>query len=226
MEASERNRLIVECQGLVRSIAWKIHRKLPRTIDLDDLISYGNLGLTYAARDFDPARGYSFTTYAYHRIRGSILDGLKQMNWFRLVDYHRGHYERLADDLVTGGSDEEQLAGGDERPTTVGWLHDMSERLTVSRLLFQSCEVIERVADQQEEAPDACMVREETACQLRELVDQLPQVEGDLIKATYYQGITLKEAGERLGRSKSWASRLHAKAIGRLARAMRGAARR
>ena len=71
--------LVVSCQGLVRSLAWKIHCKLPRSVDLEDLVCYGQIGLVEAARDFDSSRGGQFTTYAYYRIRGAILDGMSKM---------------------------------------------------------------------------------------------------------------------------------------------------
>src|SRR5437867_7017327 len=74
--------LIEGCQGLVRSLAWKIHRKLPPHVELDDLIAFGQLGLVQAARDYDPSKGSKFITYAYYRIRGSIFDGLSKMAWF------------------------------------------------------------------------------------------------------------------------------------------------
>ena len=75
--------LVFSHQGLVRAIARGIHRSFPSYIDLDDLIGYGQLGLTQAARDFDPERGIQFSTFAYYRIRGAILDGANQMNWLK-----------------------------------------------------------------------------------------------------------------------------------------------
>ena len=65
----DRQRLIEECQGLVRSLALQIKTKAPASIELDDLISYGQIGLAEAARDFDPDRGFRFSTFAYYRMR-------------------------------------------------------------------------------------------------------------------------------------------------------------
>ena len=58
----ERQQLMTSCQGLVRSIAWKIHQRLPAHVDLEDLVSYGQIGLAEAARDFDSGRGGQFST--------------------------------------------------------------------------------------------------------------------------------------------------------------------
>ena len=63
--------LIAECQGLVRSIALKVHRNLPDFLDVEDSIAYGQIGLAEAARDFDPSQGHQFSTYAYYRVGGT-----------------------------------------------------------------------------------------------------------------------------------------------------------
>lgn len=85
--------LVLEHQGLVRAIAWRIHRKLAGKAELDDLIAYGQLGLLEAIAAFDATRNHKFATYAWHRIRGAILDGLGRMTWFARADFERGDYE-------------------------------------------------------------------------------------------------------------------------------------
>ena len=87
---------IEECQGLVRSLALSIRRKLPPTVELEDLIAYGQVGLGEAARDFDPDRGSRFSTYAYYRIRGAIYDGLSKMAWFDRVQASQVRYEQMS----------------------------------------------------------------------------------------------------------------------------------
>ena len=78
--------LIDEGQALVKSLAARIHRNLPVHVDFDDLISYGQIGLAEAAQDFDAEQGTRFTTFAYYRIRGAILDG----NVKRVLARHQG----------------------------------------------------------------------------------------------------------------------------------------
>lgn len=65
----------------VCSPAVQIHRKLPASIELDDLIAYGQLGIVEAAHSYDSSRGCQFSTDAYYRIRGSIYDGVAMMTW-------------------------------------------------------------------------------------------------------------------------------------------------
>jgi RNA polymerase sigma factor for flagellar operon FliA len=216
--------LIAACQGLVRSLAWKIHCKLPRHIDLEDLVAYGQVGLAEAARDFDPSRGGQFTTYAYYRVRGAIFDGLGKMSWFDRADYARGRYEAMADEVLAleGRDGTSSSLDGDVR-----WLQDVSGTLSMVYLCSQASDDDREgsggaagVVDRSAPSPPATAIANETARKLRELIDALPTDAATLIKAAYFEGLSLKEAGERLGISKAWASRLHAKALGQLARAL------
>ncbi len=211
--------LIAGCQGLVRSLAWSIHRKVPRSIELDDLIAYGQVGLAEAARDYNPQRG-AFTTYAYYRIRGAIFDGLSRMNWFSRYDYHASRYEYLADEVMKqdAGAPLPDSATAQEQ---VGWLKSVAGRLAVVYLATASCDGGAQIEDSQTPAPGQRMAGDELRDRLSRLIDALPQQAASLIRSAYFEGCTLQEAGRRLGVSKSWASRLHEKALRQLARALR-----
>jgi RNA polymerase sigma factor for flagellar operon FliA len=76
-----RGELAVRHLPLVKFVARRMASNLPAHIDMDDLVSYGSLGLLDALDKFEPARGHRFSTYAVTRIRGAILDGLQQMDW-------------------------------------------------------------------------------------------------------------------------------------------------
>lgn len=217
--------LMAGCQGLVQSIAWKIHRKLPPQVELEDLIGYGQVGLAEAARDFDAARGGQFTTFAYYRIRGAILDGLAKMHWFSHADYNRGRYERLAHEVL----DIEGSAGAEAQDTQladdVRWLKGVSGTLAMVYLCCHQPRDEEggqpALEDRSAPSPPSVAIQRELHQKLHELIDALPAEAAKLIRAAYFEGLTLKEAGERLGVSKAWASRLHAKALGQLARGLR-----
>ncbi len=163
---------IEQCQGLVRSLAVQIHRKLPATIELDDLIAYGELGLMEAAQSFDPSHGCQFSTFAYYRIRGSIYDGAAKMSWGLREDDSESVPHALVDLLQPG--------------------------------------------------PSAAAMENEIRDKLHTLIDALPQSVAELIRATYFDGLTLEEAGHRLGLSKSWASPLRAQGLRTLARSLAG----
>jgi RNA polymerase sigma factor for flagellar operon FliA len=208
------------CQGLVRSIAWKIHCRLPPHVDLDDLIGYGQVGLAEAARDFDPGREVRFTTFAYYRIRGSIFDGLSKMNWFRQIDYHRGTYEQHANEIL------ESYAGDSATSTLqedVQWFRSVAGTLSMVYLFSSfSSGGVDAVGFPQsnDRSPDESAVLDELRSRLLDLIETLPDNAKQLIRGAYFEGLTLKEAGERIGISKAWASRLHAKTLKQLAGAL------
>jgi len=91
----ERDRIFHEYQGLVRSIAWLVHQKVRARVDLDDLIAYGAIGLLQSIDRFEDGPDRKFVTFAWHRIRGAVLDGLAAMAWFNRADYERGVYAEM-----------------------------------------------------------------------------------------------------------------------------------
>lgn len=218
------DQLVFTHQGLVRAIARGIHRSLPPFMELDDLISYGQLGLMQAANDFDPERGVQFSTFAYHRIRGAILDGTTQMSWFRRFSTCRQNYERMSNDTLA--SDAADTAGENSAATSdhASWLQDSSSQLAVVFLLSHASEdgrEAPHLEDSAARAPIQNILDDELKAKLHELLAELPEEARTLLHGAYFEGLTLKEAGERLGISKAWASRLHARALGQLARGLR-----
>ena len=218
------DQLVFTHQGLVRAIARGIHRSLPPFMELDDLISYGQLGLMQAANDFDADRGVQFSTFAYHRIRGAILDGTTQMSWFRRVTPCRQKYERLANDTLA--TDAADTAGENSEATAdhASWLQEASAQLSVVFLLSHAGEEGRdnpHLEDSGIIQPIQNMLDDELKRKLHELLAELPEESRTLLQGAYFEGLTLKEAGEKLGISKAWASRLHARALGQLARGLR-----
>lgn len=174
-------------QGLVRAIAWKIHQRAPRSVDLEDLVAYGQIGLLEAIAAFDATRGRKFTTYAWHRIRGAMLDGLGKMTWFNRAAYERGDYERTGS--VAGAGD----APPARRPA-------QTELETVG------------VMSREPDAGEASL-RLELTMFLRDLLAALPEKEALLLRGTFFEGRTLTEAARRVGISTAWASRLQTRTL-------------
>ncbi len=219
---TSRHELITSCQRLVKSLARKLHSRLPRHVELDDLVAFGQVGLAEAARDFDPQRGHSFTTFAYYRVRGAMLDGLSKMAWFKRADYARIRYESLANEAL-------ELANADgessELKNDARWLTHLGGTLAMVYLCSHAAgdesDPSDSLEDRSAESPTAIAIRRETVDRLRRLIDALPPDAAALIRATYFEGLTLKEAGQRIGIGKAWASRLHARTLDRLRRALR-----
>jgi RNA polymerase sigma factor FliA len=218
--------LIAQGQGLVRSLAAGIHRKLPRHIDMDDLVAYGQLGLVEAARDFDAARGAQFSTYAYYRIRGAIYDGLSKMSGFGRRHSETVRYEQMANETLRATAEEDDNRETASGETLAHRFRDVSWSLLVVYLAGRSrsddtASAEAAVADPSAPTPLAAVIQRETSQRLVELIEGLPAGEATLIRAIYFEGLTIEQAGRKLGISKSWASRLHAKSLQRLARSLR-----
>ncbi len=217
-----RNELIEEGQGLVRSLALKVFRSIPVSADLEDLIAYGEVGLAEAARDYDPTKGAQFCTFAYYRVRGAIYDGLAKMTWTSRARYRRLRYERMADEALAAERDE----GSGNRYSleeSGNWFARVTEKLAVVYLASggdESMEQVSRVEDTATSAPQALLHREASE-RLRELVAGLDPVERRVIQAVYFEGFSLQEAANQVGISKSWASRMHAKILEQLAQKLR-----
>ncbi|MCA9148188.1 MAG: sigma-70 family RNA polymerase sigma factor [Planctomycetales bacterium] len=220
MTTAKHEDLMESGQPLVYSIAAKVHRSVPIRVELDDLIAYGEVGLAEAARDFDPDQGAKFTTFAYYRIQGAIYDGLAKMTWTSRARYRRLRYEQMANEALA----QENHAHRGSLSEEVGWLGQMTQKLGVVYLASQ-CDEESSLRDSAIEDANAKSVfievaQREMIDKLRSLLNVLPSVEQQLIREVYFEGATLQDAANKLGISKSWASRLHAKALEQLARAL------
>lgn len=222
---NEKDRLVLECQGLVRHLAQQVRPRMPAWVETDDLISYGQVGLMQAARDFDPARGTKFSTFAYYRIRGAIFDGVNKLMWFRSDRDPETKYNQMADSLIeTTMSEGGSSASGavDELTREASWFSRMAGSLAIVYLAAsdeegRTTDVIDRSAT----APWSAIIQRETSGKLCVAMERLPPDAAALIRAVYYEDRTLQETADRLGISKSWASRMHARALEQLARHMK-----
>jgi RNA polymerase sigma factor for flagellar operon FliA len=217
--------LISEGQGLVQSLVSKIVRAIPVRVDRDDLVAYGEVGLAEAARDFDPEHGVNFTTFAYHRVRGAIYDGLSKMSWSSRAQYRRMKYRQMSGEVLAA----EASTPGPAQPATpeeeARWLRNMTHKLAVVFFASQGNEEggirDSTLEDPQAATASTIIAQQEIVLKLHELIAILPDIEERLIRKVYFEGATLQEAANSLGISKSWASRLHAKSLEQLARSLR-----
>ncbi len=214
--------LIADGRALVRSLALRIYRNIPIRVDLEDLIAYGELGLAEAARDFDSELGNQFSTFAYYRIRGAIYDGLAKMTWTSRARYRRMRNESMANQVLetekfrsTGESSSIEENGT--------WFARTTEQLAVVYLASGAGLDHDPIESAQDpgECPIQRVMHLEVSSKVRELVKKLPASESRLIQLVYFEGYTLQDAGDVLGISKSWASRMHVKILESLATEMR-----
>ncbi len=209
--AQDEHGLIMSSQSMLRSIAWQIHQRLPKGIEIDDLIGDGNLGLAQAVKRWDPARGVAFSTFAYPRIRGAILDGLRKHSWFSMVGFDGYHYSSTSLDLV----DQYACAAAATSLT------DAVEDLAGTVVALGASEAMR--ARGAAGSPLSSLIQQETSETLRRIVELMPGDGGELLRRLYGPNSTetLTTAAAKMGISKAWASRLHAKSLQRVSLAMR-----
>ena len=216
--------LMEQCQGLVRSLALKIHKQVPPQVELDDLIAYGQLGLAEAANEYDPERGIQFSTYSYYRIRGAIFDGLSKMSWISRSRYNRiRKQQQLADQALAENALGPDAGSSQSTEDDTRWLSQLAKRLAVVYLSSRSDDDDsgdDDPTDTNTPTGEEVLQRRELNEKLKTLIQSLPSDAGQLIRAMYFDDKSQQEAADALGVSKSWASRLHAKTLDRLARGL------
>jgi len=222
MSALERDRLVEQHLGLVQSVARKLRKQITARIDFDDLVGYGSKGLLEAAERFDPVHGVAFTTFAYYRIRGAMLDGLRTMGWYSRADYARYRAEERATEYLQNQADRggaaatgaREGAAGAASQDVEGKLSAIAELLSgIATVHITSLEAAATVADERLPAADASLDTGRLGARVRDAVGKLPDRERQLMELYYFADKNLEEAGAVMGLSKSWACRLHARAV-------------
>lgn len=225
----ERERMVLEHIPLVKAIAARIHDNLPVHVDLDDLIHAGILGLLDAVDKFDPQKGVTFSSYAKYRIRGAILDSLRQDDW-ATRDQRRRHkqYEAAVQEL---------MATLQREPTDAEVAAKLGVELSRWRQMLLDLQVTGLVSASQrrpDDDPGLSMdfegdrrLRPDHVCvhkQLKEELDKvlkvLPERYQVVIKLYYGQNKTMKEIGDILGVNESRVSQIHKAALEKMAAAL------
>jgi len=210
----DRDLLVEQHRTYVRGLAVEIAKRLPPHIELDELIAFGNLGLVEAAERYEPRYGVTFHTFAYYRIRGAIYDGLRKMGPMSRTDYARSRFAARANDILQGATDDEQASAGvalsvdDEIAATKSFIDAL---IPVYLLSLEDANLPE-LADASESALQK-VERQELLSLTRSLIADLPDDERQVVEQIYFKHLTIVEVSNTLGVSKSWGSRLHAKAI-------------
>jgi RNA polymerase sigma factor for flagellar operon FliA len=202
-------------------MAAEICRQTHGVATLDELLSFAREGLWSAARSFDSARGVPFRCWARLRIRGAVIDGLRSSGTLPRRTYRKLRALEAADEvaetLVEEGAPK-PIFTAEEADARMGtYLAGLATAMAVS-LASQGGD-----DDPEEEAPtpEERLAHAEVAAAIRSAVSELPDVERTLVERHYYGDLTIEEAARELGMSKSWGSRLHARAIESITRALR-----
>jgi RNA polymerase sigma factor for flagellar operon FliA len=204
-----------------------VYSRVKQHVQFEELVSLGTIGLAEASQRFDPTRGVPFGAYAWYRTQGAIIDGLRRASnlprrvWLQLValraaaEYLEHQVEREAGAAKQGiapASGTDALAAVKQAMGAIRTMYLTSlEGLAEEKGFDPKAETVD---------PHDVIDSQRMGAKIQAAIAELPERERELVKKHYFEGKNLLEAGEELGISKSWASRLHAQAVDKLRRVL------
>lgn len=221
-----RNQLMEHYLYLVKFNAERIGAKLPDEVDVDDLMSAGIFGLVDAIDAFDLERGVKFETYCAPRVRGAILDELRNMDWVPRLVRHRAH--KLADARHALEMELGRLPNDDELARRLSLTRAQFDKLLRDASAVTLVSLSRKYTDPESQRdvfeidvlPDGRGSDPVTQAQkqdLRELVTRgLSRAERLIIVLYYYEQMTMKQIGQTLDLSESRVSQMHSAILDRL----------
>jgi len=228
LAASQRDRI---ASGLpfVESLARRVASSMPHSIELNDLVQDGMLGLIDAACRFDEERGIKFETFAERRVRGAMIDALRRDAWPRGVRRQRREIEAareqlrrelgaepsLADIAARVGSDEARLGRTIVRINTIEQTSPLSATEN-----FDGASLPPTLVPSEPVSPHKAYETREVRERVRAAIASLPARERKVISMYYYAEATMKQIGTEIGVNESRVSQLHARAVQRLKKAL------
>src|SRR5437764_1771462 len=226
MTESERDALINETLPLIKHVVHRVATRLPVNIEMRDLINAGVLGLLDAIDKFEPERNVKFKTYAEVRIRGAILDSLRNLDWAprslrkKSKDLEKT-YAELSQKLRRPSTDEEVSEAMGENIEDFHALVDQLHGLTIGSFenlsdSEDSENYINYYPDDGSNDPYAKFETNELTALLAGAIEELPEKERLVLSLYYYEEFTMKEIGALLGVNESRVSQIHTKATLRL----------
>lgn len=222
---ADRDDLVLQHLPLVRSIAVRVYESLPVHVDVDDLVHAGIMGLFDAATRYDSGKQVTFRAYAKHRIRGAILDSLRDLDWASR-DLRKRHKQL---DAVT----HEFAARMERNPTEAEIAEKMGMDLARWRQVALDMQVTGLISasargpenDSQsapefpatdELNPDVIAAQRQLRAVLSDAMQALPERYKTVISLYYMSGKTMREIGAKLGINESRVSQIHSAALSRM----------
>ena len=231
-----RERLVLAYAPLVKYVAGRMSSGLPAHVEEADLISYGLLGLISAIERFDPGRDIRFETFAITRVKGSIIDELRSLDWVpRSVRAKAREIERanakLEHQLHRAPPDQEMAdalgVSTEEFQDSLVKISNSSvvaldELWTVSDSSGDTVSLLDTIQDPGAVDPSHELDLTYMKDRLADAIARLPEREKLVVALYYYENLTLREIGEVLGVTESRVSQLHTKAVLRLKSRLQG----
>lgn len=229
MNKEEFEKTVLDNLNIVRIIASKMHSRLPAGIELDDLIHTGILGLIDAVKKYDPTKGTRFATYASLRIKGAILDELRNLDWAsrslrqKIKDVECA-FETLEIKLGRPPKEEEVAESLDMSVTEFQKLLNESKGVGIGVFRIEmedeanitDRKILKYFTDDENVSPDMMMEKKEMTDLISSFIKELPEKEQLVLNLYYLDDLNLKEVGKILDLTESRISQIRTTAILRL----------
>lgn len=219
-----KEKILLNYIPLVRMIAGRMMISLPNSISLDDLVSNGLLGLINAVEKFDLNKNIKFETYANIKVRGAILDGLREIDWMPrgLRDKNKLLENAIKKAEVKVGRIPTDIEIAEELKMPIEDYYNLLSDVKVVTLLSldnqiengdNDQKVIDTIEDKETKTPAEIVEREELKKILVKSIKSLKSTERNVIALYYYEQLTLREIGEVMNLTESRVSQIHTKVI-------------
>lgn len=217
-----REQIIIEYVPLVKLVAGRLNMYLGYTVEYDDLVSYGVFGLIDAIDKFDYDKGIKFETYASLRIRGSILDQIRKMDWIpRSVRQKQKQIENAVAKLekekgvnIKDKDIAEELGISVDEYRNWEGMANISNVASLDEFMEQGTEgTVKEFRNTTYLEPEEAVDRDEKKKMLMDALELLTEKEKKVVLLYYYEELTLKEVASVLEVSESRISQLHSKAL-------------
>ena len=221
-----RNKLVLSYVWLIKHLAGRLAIRTPSFVTQEDIESCGVFGLIEAVEKYDPQQGIDFETYAYRRIRGSMIDEIRKSNWLPRTMWQKlqelqaakerlGTEERLSDDAL---AKELGVSLQDLRKLETYYHRAFSVSLDETLAVQDSdgVKLSELIKDPESPDPFDYVLKEEGRAYLAEAIESLSDKEKLLLSLYYQEELNLREIGVVLGVSESRVCQIHGRAITRL----------
>jgi len=228
-----REKLLLQYLPLVRRVASRMLGSLPRSVRLDDLISAGVVGLLSSLDNFDPTMGVKFETFAMNRIRGAMVDSLRELDWVpRSVRQKARQLEHAMEELTQRlGRMPQDAEVSDRLGLSLEGYQALLEEVNVTVLLSlddafpsqtgEGAHLSDTVTDPNAETSHDRIEEMELRDLLVDNLKMLPEQEKLVLALYYYEELTFKEIGDVLKLTESRVSQIHSKAILKLRSSVR-----
>lgn len=227
IDGAAAEKVVSEFAPIIRYLAQRLAFRLPPSLDVEDLIHAGVIGLMDAIGKYDPTREARFRTYAEFRIRGAMLDEIRSLDWIprsvrEKITLFQRTTERLSKDLGRAPAEEEIAAALQMDAAQYEAFLFQAKGISLLHLEDLGLEegderrFVASLADLNAENPLLSLLAQSLRKKLTEAIDRLPEKERQVIALYYFDELTMKEIGQVLKVTESRVCQVHAQAIARL----------